>query len=183
MKISEKPPSAKMRAFVEAFMRTGNATQSALAAGWSKASARARGCEMLKDPRVKALLQSTPPIPICPEAFFTREKAVAQYDQAFNGAIEDRHWAIAKEIVDAKVRLYGLVIEPPEADAGTAPTSVQNNILNLVGDDELYDLLKRKREAGNGIDTDSIGHQVGIGLAKAKPQDYRQAEPTAAAVP
>ncbi len=175
----EKPLSPKKVAFVEAFIQTRNATQAALAAGYSKASARSRGCALLKDPRVRDLLQSMPPaeLKLSPEAYYTREKAAQQYDIAFYGAIEDRKWLEAKEIVDAKVRLFGLAEEPAE---GGSP-SVQNNILNLVGDDELYDLLKRKREAGNGIDIDSIGHEVGVGVAKAKPQDHRQAEPTAAA--
>ena len=176
----EKPLNQRAIAFVTAFMKCGNATKAALEAGFSKKSARTGGCTLLKDPRVKSLLQSQPPVTISEEAYYGRKKAIDEYEEARQLAIKQGNVDGAIAAVDAKVRLYGLVLEPkPAPEPGAV---VNNNIYSLGSDDELYDLLKRKREAGNGIDTEAIGHNV-AGMAKAVSQDHRQAVKTTATRP
>jgi hypothetical protein len=43
--------------------------------------------------------------------------------------------------VDAKVLLYGLVIDPKDAQQAAGPV-VHNSIYSIATDDELYDLLR-----------------------------------------
>lgn len=50
--------NTRQRAFAELFSKTGNATQSAIGAGYSKKSAEAQACALLKNPRVAEYIES-----------------------------------------------------------------------------------------------------------------------------
>lgn len=177
------PSPERVRLFVEEYCKSLNAVKAALAAGYAPTTARAKGNLILKDPRTQALLASRPAARLSGQAAYSRDQAAEQYDRIFEGALADQCWDKAKEVVDAKVALYGLAAAPPAADpAAVQPNLTQNNIYNIAGDDELYELLTRMREAGHGIDTESIGHEV-AGLAEAKSKDRGQAKPASAAGP
>lgn len=158
-------------------MRSGSSEKAAIAAGYSEKYASKQSWSFLNNPKIKAAL-STKPSGISDEAYYTRAKAINDYDRVLEQALKESKLDEAIRVIDAKVKLFGLVLEPKGEEAQAA--GITNNIYSLGSDDELYDLLKRKREAGNGIDTESIGHDV-AGLAKAIPQNHRQAVKATAA--
>lgn len=56
--ISKAAPEAKKRLFVEAYLTNGmNATEAAIAAGYAKSGASVQGCRMLRNDKVKAILE------------------------------------------------------------------------------------------------------------------------------
>jgi hypothetical protein len=172
--------TAKLRAFADHYCKLGNSTQAAIAIGVIESNARRWGCTSLNDARVQEYLASKPPITISAEAAYDRAQATIQYNKLFEIAVKCKNTDSGREIVDSLVKMHGLILQPSEVP--TQPGGIVNNIYSLASDDDLYELLKQKREAGHGIDTESIGHDI-AGLAKKIPQDHRQAEPVTPAAP
>ena len=100
---------------------------------------------------------------------------------AANKAIDELQKIVEKSDDDRKIKAAAIILRPLMQQI-QAVNVQQMNTTNPAheawygSDDELYDLLRRKREAGHGIDTESIGHDV-AGLAEAMPQNRGQAKP------
>lgn len=58
LKRAKSTPQEKHQIFVEEYVRTLNATQAALAAGYTKTNARQRGWELLQDPDLHRRIQT-----------------------------------------------------------------------------------------------------------------------------
>lgn len=163
----------KQLAFVEAFMKSGNAEQSAIVAGYSKGYAERQAYSFLRNPKIQAVLAAKP-VQLSDDAVYTREKAMKRFDRAYEKAMEINRPDIAKEIVESEIRLHGLSADPV-GNQGQGGVTINNLVYGR--ENEWYEFMKRKEAAGHGIDTDSIGRDIAP-VAVRQIEDRRQAEPT-----
>jgi hypothetical protein len=167
----DAPLSQKQLAFVEEYLKDGNATRAAVAAGYSPKRGRETGCELLKDSRIAAIVLSRAD-ELAGNLEATRIEVAAAYQQA-NELAEAAADQIAVELRglsskartlmtlaegtgDIRTALQGLreisrLLELKAKLAGRiAGAKVEINLttvnIDSITDDELGRFLERARE-------------------------------------
>lgn len=120
----------KQQRFVAEYLTTGNATQAAIAAGYSASGAAVQGSRLLDTPEVQQAISEQQQV-MMDHAAITLDSILAELEQARQTAIELRQPAAAINATMHKARLLGL--DNPEARA-KAEQRKQNDLIFKIPD-------------------------------------------------
>lgn len=109
--MKRKDPTEKEAKFIEEVLRTGNASKSALAAGYSSKSIDSRAYRLMHENPLVAKKLEEARKEVLKKMVYTLETAMKELDRAISFAYETKNANALAKMLEHRSKLHGLLIE------------------------------------------------------------------------